>query len=86
MNHVQIVPEGETVTQQATLDAKLKKLGHHVRLGWEQQPIDTEKNLATVRGAVREQWQKEREEKLAKPPAPNLDKTKEQEPPEPERD
>jgi hypothetical protein len=34
-------------------------------LGWEQQPVDTEKNLTTVRGAVREQWQKEREEKLA---------------------
>ena len=32
------------------------------------------------------QWQKEREEKLAKPPATSLDITKEQEPPEPERD
>ena len=27
-------------------------------LGWEQQPVDTEKNLTTVRGAVREQWQR----------------------------
>jgi hypothetical protein len=55
-------------------------------LGWEHQPTDTGENLAIVRGAVREQWQKEREAILAKPPAPDLGKAEEQEPPEPERD
>lgn len=60
-------------------------------MGWEKQTIDSEKNLATVRGAVREQWQKERQENLKKPaptPEPGQDKTKgrEIEPPEPGND
>jgi hypothetical protein len=74
--------------QNTDADAKLKKLGHHLRLGWEKRPLDTEKNLETVRGAVKEQWQKERQEALAKPapqsPAPDKTKGKEVEPPEPD--
>ncbi len=74
--------------QNTDAEAKLTKLGHHLRLGWEKQPIDTEKNLETVRGAVREQWQKERSEALAKPatPPPAQDKGREVEPLEPDRD
>ena len=87
-DHLQIVPEDETVTPQAALDAKFKKLGHQVRLGWEKQAIDTEKNLATAKGAVIEQWQQEREEARArpapKPPEPDQTKGKGIEPPEPE--
>ncbi len=67
-------------------EAKLQKLGHHLRLGWEKVPLDTEKNQATVREAVKEQWQKERTENLTKPPTPPPapDKGKKIEPPEPE--
>jgi hypothetical protein len=43
------------------------KLGRQVGLGWEKQEIDTDKNIATAKGAVKEQWQKEREEAKAKP-------------------
>ena len=71
-------------------EAKLEKLGHHLRLGWEKLPLDTDKNLKTVRAAVKEQWQKERQEALDKPspPPPTPDKTKgkEVEPPEPGND
>ena len=86
-NHVQVVSATETPSQEAALDAKFKKLGHHVRLGWEKQAIDTEKNIATAKGAVREQWQKEREETKAKPAPkpPEQSKDKNIEPPEPER-
>lgn len=81
---VQVAPETAPPTPEAALDAKFKKLGHHVRLGWEKQAIDTEKNIATAKGAVREQWQKERAEAKAKPapkpPEPN--KGKDIEPPD----
>ena len=66
-------------------EAKLKKLGHHLRSGWAKQQVPSEKSLETVRGAVREQWQKEREETRDKPAAPTPEKTKERQPPEPER-
>jgi hypothetical protein len=87
-NHVKVIPESETPSPEASLDAKFKKLGHHVRLGWEKQEIDTDKNIATAKGAVKEQWQKEREEAKAKPAPkpPEPDKGKEIEPPEPDRD
>jgi hypothetical protein len=88
-SHVKVVPEAETPSPEADLDAKFKKLGHHVRLGWEKQEIDTDKNIATAKAAVKEQWQKEREEYLAKPaptPEPEKTKGKEIEPPEPDRD
>jgi hypothetical protein len=67
-------------------EAKLQKLGHHLRLGWDKQPMDTEKNQAIVREAVKEQWQKERTENLTKPatPSPAPEKSKEAEPPEPD--
>ena len=86
-NHVQVVPEEKTLDAQADLDAKFKKLGHHVRLGWEKAEIDTDKNIATAKGAVKEQWQKEREEAKTKPAPtePDRAKDKEIEPPEPER-
>jgi hypothetical protein len=87
-NHVKVVSVTETPTQEAALDAKFKKLGHHVRLGWEKQEIDTDKNIATAKAAVKEQWQKEREETKAKPAPkpPEADKGKDIEPPEPDRD
>jgi len=72
--------------QNIDAEAKLKKLGHHLRLGWAKQPIDTEKNLETVRGAVREQWHKERNEALAKPDAPSPEKAKDRQPPEPDQE
>jgi hypothetical protein len=69
-------------------EAKLTKLGQQLRLGWEKRPMDTEKNLETVRNAVKQQWQKERQETLAKPapqaPAPDKAKGKDVEPPEPD--
>lgn len=87
-NRVQIVSAPEMPGQEATLDAKFKKLGHHIRMGWEKQEIDTTKNLATAKAAVREQWEKERE--LAKaepaPEATEPEPGKDMEPPEPERD
>jgi hypothetical protein len=87
-NHVKVVPEAETPSPETGLDAKFKKLGHHVRLGWEKQEIDTDKNIATAKAAVKEQWQKEREESLAKPapttPEPEKTKGKDIEPPEPD--
>jgi hypothetical protein len=70
--------------QNTDAEAKLKKLGHHLRLGWQKQQVTSEKSLETVRGAVREQWQKEREEKLAEPPAPDATREKGREPEEPD--
>ena len=89
--HLEIVSNQPPMSQEAALDQDLKKLGHHVRLGWEKQEIDTDKNIATAKDAVKEQWQKERTENLAKPPAPsepeaNKTKGKDIEPPEPDRD
>lgn len=76
--------------QNTDAEAKLKKLGHHLRLGWEKRPVDTEKTLEAVRGAVKDQWQKERQEALAKPapqpPAQDKNKGKDIEPPEPGND
>lgn len=84
--HLEIVSNEPPLSQADTLDRDFKKLGHHVRLGWEKQEIDTDKNIATAKDAVREQWQKEREEAKAKPAEPGQTKAKEIEPPEPDRD
>lgn len=87
-NHLEIVGQGDETD---IAEGKMQKLGHHVRLGWEKQPIDSEKNKAAVHGAIREQWQKERQEELDKPATPtepDQDKAKgrEIEPPEPGND
>ena len=66
-------------------DAKLQKLGHRVREGLNQQYPPPERNLETVRQAIREEWEKEQKlksEKLAEP-EPEMTKDKEREPDEP---
>ena len=70
--------------QNTDAEAKLKKLGHHVRLGWAKQEVVSDKNLETVRGAVREQWQKEQAVKPAKATEPSPVKDKPREPEEPD--
>ncbi len=74
--------------QNPEIETQLKKLGDHLRKGWAKQHTPSEKNLQVVRDAVREQWQKEREQVREKEaaPAPEPEKTQEREPDEPDRD
>lgn len=68
------------------IEANLRKLGQHIREGWAKKHVPSERSLQTVRDAVREQWQKEREEALNKPATPEPEKTIEREPDEPDRE
>ena len=82
--HVEIVSESELAGRGVDAEAKMKKLGHHLRLGSEKQPIDSERNLTTFREALREQLQKEQQASRNKPSAPESEKTKDREPEEPD--
>ena len=64
--------------------AKLQKLGQRLRAGLAKQPV-AEKSLETVRGAVREQWEKEQAAKRDLNPTPDEPKSPQRQPEEPER-
>jgi len=66
-------------------EAKLKKLGERVRDGLAKRHPVPEQSLEAVRQTVREEWQREQTAKRAKRIAPDVTKTRDREPPEPER-
>jgi hypothetical protein len=66
-------------------EAALKKLGHHLRLGWAKKHPVSDKSLESVKNTVRQDWEQEQQAKRTKkPPAPP--KTRHREPDEPDRD
>lgn len=68
--------------QKPDADATLKKLGEHVRQGFAKKHPIPEKSLDTVRDAVREEWEKEQQEKRTKQPEPKASKDKDRETPD----
>ena len=68
-------------------EAALKKLGHHLRLGWAKKHPVSDKSLESVKNTVREQWEKEQvTERGSKPaPAPAKDKSRKPDGPDMER-
>ena len=68
-------------------EAALKKLGHHLRLGWAKKHPVSDKSLESVRKTVRDQWEKEQTVKPAKKsgPASAKDKSRKPEGPDIER-
>jgi len=60
-------------------EASLRELGRRLREGFAKSHPAPDKSLDTVRGAIREQWEKEQTEREANPPS-------EIEPPEQERE
>jgi hypothetical protein len=73
--------------QNTDAEAALKKLGHHLRLGWAKKHPVSDKSLESVKNTVREQWEKEQvTERPSKPaPAPAKDKSRKPEGPDMER-
>jgi hypothetical protein len=72
--------------QNTDADAAMKKLGHHVRLGWAKKHPIADKSLESVRDVIREKWELEQQTKrTATKPAPAPSKGKTHKPPEPER-
>ena len=67
-------------------EAALKKLGHHLRLGWEKKHPVSDKSLESVKNTVREQWEKEQVTERPSKPAPAPAKDKSRKPPEPDRE
>jgi hypothetical protein len=65
-------------------EAALKKLGHHLRLGWAKKHPVSDKSLESVKNTVRNQWEKEQvsERPSKQGPAPAKDKSRKP----PERD
>ena len=70
--------------QNTDAGTKLQKLGQRLRAGLAKQPV-AEKSLETVRGAVREQWEKEQAAKRDLKPVPDEPKSPQRQPDEPER-
>jgi hypothetical protein len=67
-------------------DTAMKKLGHHVRLGWVKKHPVADKSLESVRDVIREKWELEQQTKrTAAKPTPTPSKGKTHKPPEPER-
>ena len=65
-------------------EAALKKLGHHLRLGWAKKHPVSDKSLESVKNTVREQWEKEQVTERPSKPAPSPEKDRGPKPPEPE--
>jgi hypothetical protein len=70
--------------QPTDAEAALQKLGQRLRAGMaEQHPAQ---NLETVRGAVREQYEQQKEAARGKKPAPNTAKEPQRKPSEPDQE
>ena len=69
----------------AKAEAKLRKLGERLRKAWAKRHPISEKSLETVRGAVREQWEKEQSTQRDQTPKPGPDKSRGRELSDPER-
>jgi hypothetical protein len=67
-------------------EAALKKLGHHLRLGWAKKHPVSDKSLESVKNTVREQWEKEQVTERPSKPAPSPTKQQQRKPPEPDRE
>ena len=65
-------------------EAALKKLGHHLRLGWAKKHPVSDKSLESVKNTLREQWEKEQVTERPRKPAPSPSKKQERKPLEPE--
>jgi hypothetical protein len=72
--------------QNPDAEAALKKLGHHLRLGWAKKHPVQDKSLESVRDTVREQWEKEQVAEPKRKPAPSPTKEQQRKPPEPDRE
>ena len=68
------------------MEEKLKKLGHHLRIGWAKKHPVENKDLESVKGIVREKWEKEQVTERPSKPAPAPAKDKSRKPEEPDRD
>lgn len=85
-DHVKVVLESEYREKGTDAEDSMKRLGHHLRAGWEKQPVDSERSLSTIREAVREQWKKEQDQERPQPaaePEKNKDRQRDQDEPEP---
>jgi hypothetical protein len=72
--------------QHTDAEAKLKKLGDRLRQGFAKQHPVSEKNLETVRGAIRDQYEQEQAVKREAKPAPDASKERDRKSPEPGQD
>jgi hypothetical protein len=71
---------------QTANEAKLHKLGQRLRDGFAKQNPTSEKSLGTVRNAIREQWEKDKEAERINPPAQGRSVEQEPEHEGPEQD
>jgi hypothetical protein len=62
----------------------LHKLGQRIREGYAKKHPTPDKNLETVKDAVREQYEQEQKAEREKRPAPEAEKEQQQQPPEPD--
>ena len=69
--------------QNPDAEAALKKLGHHLRLGWAKKHPVSDKNLESVKNTVREQWEQEQTASRTSKTAPSPEKDRGPKPPEP---
>jgi hypothetical protein len=67
-------------------EAALKKLGHHLRLGWAKKHPVSDKSLESVKNTVREQWEKEQVTERPSKPAQRPAKEQQRKPPEPDKE
>jgi hypothetical protein len=65
-------------------ETKLEKLGQRLRAGWAAQHPADDRDLESIRGAIREQWEREQEAKGKEPPGGGGPKPRQPEPPEPD--
>lgn len=67
-------------------EVKMEKLGQRLRAGWAAQHPADDRGLESVRGAIREQWEREQEARGKEPPCASGPKPHQPEPPEQEPD
>ena len=72
--------------QNPDAEAALQKLGHRLRLGWAKEHPIQDKNLESVKGTVREQWEKEQEVGRENKPKPDVAKEQQRQRPEPDQE
>lgn len=69
--------------ENTSAEDKLRKLGQRIRDGWAKKHPTSEKQLQTIRGVIREEWEKEQKEKRRRATRQDPTKDREAEPPEP---
>jgi len=74
------MPNENTESQTA-----LNKLGQRLREGWARRHPTREKDLDTVRAAVRDQWEQDQEAVRKKPAGPSPAKSPQRKPQEPDQ-